>query len=83
MPLWDAHLAADEVRRNAERGVRAVCFCEIPAYLGLPSIHDPDNYWDPFFAACDETSMVVNMHIGSSSKMPSTSPDAPPRSDPR
>jgi len=77
VPLWDARLAAAEVRRNAERGVRAVCFSEIPAYLGLPSIHDPDNYWDPFFAACDETSTVVNMHIGSSSKMPSTSPDAP------
>ncbi len=77
VPLWDAHLAAAEVRRNADRGVRAVCFSEIPAYLGLPSIHDPDNYWDPFFEACDETSTVVNMHIGSSSKMPSTSPDAP------
>jgi len=77
VPLWDAHLAAAEVRRNADRGVRAVCFSEIPAYLGLPSIHDPDNYWDPFFAACDETSTVVNMHIGSSSKMPSTSADAP------
>ena len=77
VPLWDPHLAAEEVRRNAARGVRAVCFSEIPAYLGLPSIHDPDNYWDPFFAACDETSTVVNMHIGSSSKMPSTSADAP------
>lgn len=77
VPLWDAHLAANEVRRNADRGVRAVCFSEIPAYLGLPSIHDADNYWDPFFAACDETSTVVNMHIGSSSKMPSTSSDAP------
>ncbi len=77
VPLWDAQLAADEVRRNAERGVRAVCFSEIPAYLGLPSVHDPDNYWDPFFAACDETSTIVNMHIGSSSKMPSTSADAP------
>ena len=77
VPLWDPDLAADEVRRNAERGVRAVCFSEIPAYLGLPSIHDPDNYWDPFFRACDETSTVVNMHIGSSSKMPSTSADAP------
>ena len=77
VPLWDPDLAADEVRRNAARGVRAVCFSEIPAYLGLPSIHDPDNYWDPFFAACDETSTVVNMHIGSSSKMPSTSADAP------
>jgi len=77
VPLWDPELAAEEVRRNAARGVRAVCFSEIPAYLGLPSIHDPDNYWDPFFRACDETSTVVNMHIGSSSKMPSTSPDAP------
>ncbi len=77
VPLWDPQLAAAEVRRNAERGVHAVCFSEIPAYLGLPSIHDPDNYWDPFFQACDETSMVVNMHIGSSSKMPSTSADAP------
>ena len=77
VPLWDPQLAAAEVRRNAARGVHAVCFSEIPAYLGLPSIHDPDNYWDPFFQACDETSMIVNMHIGSSSKMPSTSADAP------
>jgi predicted TIM-barrel fold metal-dependent hydrolase len=76
--LWDANLAAQEVRRNAARGVRAVCFSEIPPFLGLPSIHDPENYWDPFFAACEETGTVINMHIGSSSKMPSTSADAPP-----
>jgi predicted TIM-barrel fold metal-dependent hydrolase len=77
IPLWDATLAAEEVRRNAARGVRAVCFSEIPPYLGLPSIHDPNNYWDPFFGACAETGTVINMHIGSSSKMPSTSVDAP------
>ena len=76
IPLWDAELAATEVRRNAAKGVRAVAFCELPAQFGLPSIHS--GYWDPFFAACDETGVVVNMHIGSSSKMPSTSPDAPP-----
>jgi predicted TIM-barrel fold metal-dependent hydrolase len=76
--LWDAELAATEVRRNAERGVRAVCFSEIPPFLGLPSVHDPDHYWDPFFGACAETRTIVNMHIGSSSKMPSTSADAPP-----
>jgi predicted TIM-barrel fold metal-dependent hydrolase len=75
--LWDAGLAADEVGRNAARGAHAVCFSEIPAFLGLPSIHDADGYWDPFFAACAETETVVCMHIGSSSKMPSTSPDAP------
>src|SRR5664279_5526984 len=78
IPLWDAELAAEEVRRNAARGVRAVCFSEIPPFLGLPSVHDPGHYWDPFFRACAETSTVVNMHIGSSSKMPSTSADAPP-----
>lgn len=76
IPLWDAKLAADEVRRNAARGVRGTCFSEIPPFLGLPSIHSGE--WDPFFEACAETKTVVNMHIGSSSKMPSTSPDAPP-----
>jgi predicted TIM-barrel fold metal-dependent hydrolase len=76
IPLWDAELAAAEVRRNAARGVHAVCFSEIPVHLGLPSIHGDD--WDPFFAACAETGTVVCMHIGSSSKMPATSPDAPP-----
>jgi predicted TIM-barrel fold metal-dependent hydrolase len=75
--LWDANLAADEVRRNAARGGHAVCFTEIPPFLGLPSVHDKDGYWDPFFQACAETESVVCMHIGSSSKMPSTSPDAP------
>src|ERR671910_33056 len=75
VPLWDAELAAAEVRRNAARGVRAVCFSEIPPHLGLPSIHS--GAWDPFFAACADTSTVVAMHIGSSSRMPATSPDAP------
>ena len=73
--LWDAELAAAEVYRNAERGVRAVCFSEIPPYLDLPSIHT--DYWRPFFEACSETKTVINMHIGSSSRMPSTSADAP------
>ena len=73
--LWDPELAAAEVRRNAARGGRAVAFTEIPPFLGLPSVHT--DHWDPFFAACAETGTVVCMHIGSSSKMPSTSPDAP------
>ena len=75
VPLWDAELAAAEVRRNAQRGVRAVCFSEIPPHLGLPSIHTGE--WDPFFVACQETQTVVCMHIGSSSRMPATSADAP------
>ena len=75
VPLWDPQLAAAEVERNAARGVRAVCFSEIPAYLGLPSIHSGE--WDPFFAACEATGTVLGLHIGSGSKMPSTSADAP------
>jgi predicted TIM-barrel fold metal-dependent hydrolase len=78
VPLWDAEAAADEIRRNAARGCRAVAFSETPAHLGLPSVHDADRYWDPFFRACAETGTVVCMHIGSSSRMPSTSSDAPP-----
>jgi predicted TIM-barrel fold metal-dependent hydrolase len=75
VPLWDAELAAEEVRRNAARGVKAVAFSEIPPYLGLPSIHS--GYWDGFFATCADTGTVLCLHIGSGTKMPSTSADAP------
>lgn len=78
IPLWDAELAAEEIRRNAARGVRAVTFSELPSNLGLPSIHDPDRYWDPFLRACEETDTIICMHIGSGSKMQGTSDDAPP-----
>jgi len=77
IPFWDPHLAAREVERNAVRGVHAITFSEIPAYLGWPSIHDKDRYWDPLFAACEASGTVVCMHIGSGSRMPSTSADAP------
>jgi predicted TIM-barrel fold metal-dependent hydrolase len=75
--LWDPVASADEVRRNAARGCRAITFAELPANLGLPSIHSADRYWDPLLDACDETGTTVCMHIGSGSKMPTTSDDAP------
>jgi predicted TIM-barrel fold metal-dependent hydrolase len=77
VPLWDAELAAAEVRRCAEKGSHAVTFTENPSPLGLPSLWDKDRFWDPFFRACDETDTIICMHIGSSSQMPTTSPDAP------
>ena len=77
VPLWSATLAAEEVERNAARGVHAITFPENPAALGLPSIHSSDRYWDPLLAACADTRTTVCMHIGSSSKLPTTSPDAP------
>jgi predicted TIM-barrel fold metal-dependent hydrolase len=75
--LWDPVLAAGEVRRNAARGCRAIAFTELPANLGLPSIHSTDRFWDPLLEACDETHTTICMHIGSGSKMPTTSADAP------
>ena len=77
IPLWDPVAAAAEVHRCADKGSFAVAFSENPYPLGLPSIHDKDRFWDPFLRACEETDTVVCMHIGSSSQMPSTSPDAP------
>ena len=75
VPLWDSQLAAAQVARNAARGVRGVAFSEVPAYLGLPSIHS--GYWDAFFRQCEETGTVLFLHIGSGTKMPKTSDDAP------
>lgn len=77
IPLWDVDAAVAEVHRNAARGCRAVTFSENPTKLGLPSIHSADGHWEPFFAACEETGTVINLHIGSSSVSPTTSPDAP------
>ena len=39
--LWDAELAAAEVRRLAAKGVHSLTFTENPATLGYPSFHDP------------------------------------------
>jgi predicted TIM-barrel fold metal-dependent hydrolase len=75
VPLWDPELAADEVRRCADKGSHAIAYTENPAALGLPSLYT--GAWDPLWAACEETATTVSMHIGSSSKMPSTAPDAP------
>ncbi|HEY3833509.1 MAG TPA: amidohydrolase family protein [Acidimicrobiia bacterium] len=74
--LPDVELAAEEVRRNAARGFRALTFSEAPEKLGLPSLHT--GYWDPLFAACEETETVVCLHVGSSGSSPMTAPDAPP-----
>ncbi len=75
VPLWDPQLAADEVRRCADKGSHAIAFSENPSKLGFPSLYSGD--WDVLWDACIETDTTVSMHIGSSSTMPATSPDAP------
>ena len=74
--LLDPYVAASEIRRNAERGFRALTFSEAPEKLGLPSLHT--GYWDPMFAACEETETVICLHVGSSGTSPMTAADAPP-----
>jgi predicted TIM-barrel fold metal-dependent hydrolase len=77
IPLWDPKAAALEIERCAAKGGKAIAFSENPSKLGLPSVHDADRYWDPVFAAAQETGMPMCTHIGSSSALPVTSPDAP------
>ncbi|HMK99689.1 MAG TPA: amidohydrolase family protein [Acidimicrobiales bacterium] len=74
-PIWDPELMAAEVRRMAGKGCHAVTFSENPSKLGWPSFHSP--HWDPFWAACAEEGTVVCLHIGSSSTLAITAPDAP------
>src|ERR687892_73304 len=73
--IWDPEVCAAEVRRTAGKGARAVTFSENPSKLGWPSIHS--DYWDPFWTACSDEGVVVCMHIGSSSSLVITAPDAP------
>jgi predicted TIM-barrel fold metal-dependent hydrolase len=68
MPLWDVELAAAEIQRNADRGVRAFCFTELPHHLKLPTIHSGG--WDKVFQVCNDTGVTLCMHIGSSSTNP-------------
>lgn len=77
VPFWDPQASAAEIRRNAGRGSRAITFPEMPHYLGLPSIYDPDGFWEPVWDACNETGTVICMHIGSGSKLVESSPGAP------
>jgi predicted TIM-barrel fold metal-dependent hydrolase len=74
-PIWSPDALADEVRRVATKGCHAVTFPENPVPLGLPSLHT--DHWDPFWKACNDEGTIVNMHIGSSSKLAITALDAP------
>ncbi len=74
--LADVELAAQEIRRNADRGFTAVSFSENPHELGFPTLHS--GAWDPFLAACTDTGTVINLHVGSSGTICRPAPDSPP-----
>jgi predicted TIM-barrel fold metal-dependent hydrolase len=73
--LWDAELAAAEVRRLAAKGVHSVTFTENPATLGYPSFHSDS--WDPLWKALCDEGVVLSIHLGSSGQLAVTAPDAP------
>jgi predicted TIM-barrel fold metal-dependent hydrolase len=75
IPLWDPAAAAAEVGRCAAKGSYAIAFSENPAKLGFASLYTGD--WDVLWRTCEETDTTICMHIGSSSQMPTTCPEAP------
>jgi predicted TIM-barrel fold metal-dependent hydrolase len=72
--LNEAEIAAEEIRRNAEAGFKAVTFSESPEGLGRPAVYT--DYWDPFLRACEETGTVVNLHVGSSGQRVKSCPSS-------
>jgi predicted TIM-barrel fold metal-dependent hydrolase len=76
LPLYDVDLAVAELQRVLALGARAIAFSENPTVLGLPSVHT--DHWEPLWAVANEAGLPVCMHIGSSSRLVTTSSDAPP-----
>ena len=66
VPMWDVGLAVEEAYRGKRMGMNGLTFA-FPQQFGYPHIADP--YWDPLWAAAQETGLSVNLHIGSGGSM--------------
>ena len=64
----------DRAHRRARRRSRS-CSRRTRPSSACASIHS--GWWDPVFAACNETGFVLSMHVGSSSNLIRTSDDMP------
>lgn len=73
--LHDPGLGAEEIRRNAARGFKAVTFPEHPERSGFPSMFTRN--WDPIMRACAETGTVVCIHTGSGGSLTDMGAGAP------
>ena len=62
-PCGDPVAGAAEIDRCAAVGASAVCFSENPSNIGLPSIHDGLDYWEPIFSAASEAGMPIGIHV--------------------
>jgi predicted TIM-barrel fold metal-dependent hydrolase len=72
--LADPERGAEEIRRNAKRGFKAVTMPEQPHRVGHPPVFDP--HWEPIVRACAETGTVLSLHVGSAG-FPAMPPGAP------
>ena len=68
LPLWDAELAAAEVRWLATKGCRAISIPQHVGNYGQRAWQDP--WWDPLWQACIEEGTVLNIHIGTGGGVP-------------
>lgn len=75
-PLWDAQALADEIRRVARKGCRAITMPELPHLVKLPSYHDL-TYWGPVFEALCDEGVVMCLHIGQGFGALRLAPDSP------
>lgn len=65
-------IMAAEVHRVARKGCRTVSFFENPERYGLPSHYS--DYWDPFWAACEDEGTVVCFHLGGNPELAAEAP---------
>ena len=74
--LWDAELAAAEVRRLAEQGRPLAHLHREPVRPSATRRFHSD-HWDPLWQALSDTGTVLSIHLGSSGQLAVTAPDAP------
>lgn len=75
VPYWDVGATVEELARVAKKGCHAISFSDNPALRGQPSIHD--EHWAPFWKACVDHDIVINIHIGSGAAAPHASMASP------
>jgi len=73
--LHDPEVGAEEIRKNAAAGFKAVSFPERTDTHGFPSIFT--EHWDPIMRACEETGTVICLHTGSAGALPDIGAGAP------
>jgi predicted TIM-barrel fold metal-dependent hydrolase len=75
LPFWDVNAAVEEIERVVKKGCQSITFSDNPATKGCPSIHN--EYWEPFWKACADNDILINIHIGSGNAAPHNSMDSP------